>query len=82
MNERIEELKQQAMIEVRSHGAFGESERYRELDVDKFAELIINECADLAYAGEEYNKMGGYDRGWQRGRNDAVKKIKEHFGVE
>lgn len=43
----IESIKEAAMVEVRSHGAFGESERYYRLDEDLFAELLIKECARL-----------------------------------
>ena len=45
MNNRLEELKKQAMYTVYSHGAFGEPENYERLDVNKFAELIIKECS-------------------------------------
>jgi hypothetical protein len=47
MNERIQELIKQATVEVRSHGAFGEPERYTKLDPEKFAQLIVRKCADL-----------------------------------
>ena len=47
MNLRIQELKKQAMVEVRSHGAFGEVECYKTLDEDKFAELIVRECTNM-----------------------------------
>lgn len=47
MNEKIAELKRQATIKIRSHGAFGEPESREQLDADKFAELIIRECIDI-----------------------------------
>jgi hypothetical protein len=47
MNERIKELKKQAMVKVVSHGAYGESENYWHLDEDKFAELIVEECRQV-----------------------------------
>lgn len=71
MNERIKELMTQATVEVRSHGAFGESERYNKLDPEKFAELIVRECADIANSHYEC-KVAGY----------PGDKIEEHFGVK
>lgn len=72
MNERIKELMTQATVEVRSHGAFGESERYSKLDPEKFAELIVRECAKIAGKAE-------YSDTWLEPVEDAIKK---HFGVE
>jgi adenosylmethionine-8-amino-7-oxononanoate aminotransferase len=77
MNLRIQELKKQAMVEVRSHGAFGEVECYKTLDEDKFAELIVRECARIVInngiATATHDQMV---------RQDCVNDIKEHFGVE
>lgn len=74
MNERIEELMKQSMIEVRSHGAFGENERYQKLDPQKFAELIIQECMKIAF---EYDapKLSGPGM-------IIANTIEDHFGVE
>lgn len=47
MNERIAKLKEQAKEKVISHGAYGEREIYWEINVDKFAELIVQECMNL-----------------------------------
>lgn len=69
MNERIKELMTQATVEVRSHGAFGESECYSKLDPEKFAELIVKACADAAdmaqdarckYAGDYVAEYMGF----------------------
>ena len=62
MNERIRELAEQAGISYLSSvhpDMWG-----------KFAELIVLECADVAY---KYNRCD-----WA----DVSKSIKEHFGVE
>ena len=72
MNLRIQELKKQAMVEVRSHGAFGEVECYKTLDEYKFAELIVRECASIF--------EGVYTDQQRPERIDT--RIKEHFGVE
>lgn len=39
--ELIEELKKKATVRVHSYGAFGEHEYSDEVDLDKFAEIII-----------------------------------------
>lgn len=72
MNERIKELMTQATVEVRSHGAFGESERYSKLDPEKFAELIVRESGKYLMSPEF---IGRSDLDWAMVLN-------EHFGVE
>jgi len=44
MSKFLEKLKSVSTVTEYGHGAFGESERYQKLDVDKFAQNIINEC--------------------------------------
>jgi hypothetical protein len=65
MNERIKELAEQATTE--------EADGFKYFDKEKFAELIVNQCADIA---QQHNKSPvaaplaiGYV-------------IREHFGVE
>jgi hypothetical protein len=72
MNERIQELMKQATVEVRSHGAFGEPERYTKLDPEKFAELLIAECG-LALRPMLRDMIS---------RGQAHELIKQHFGVD
>lgn len=74
MNERIRELVEQSYVKVRGHGAFGESETYHQVDLEKFAELIIQECAELTL---DYKNDDHYN-GWL----DYRDKIRQHFGVE
>jgi hypothetical protein len=64
MNERIKQLAEQA--------GWAEHIRYKptRIEIEKFAELLVRECAELAT--KEYN-----DRGAIHG-NDLL----EHFGVE
>jgi hypothetical protein len=47
MNERIKELAEQASIQEGSHGAFGEPTINEYVDLEKFAELIVQECCDI-----------------------------------
>jgi hypothetical protein len=68
MNKRILELADQATIQEGSHGAFGEPTINEYVDLEKFAELIVKECIELA--GNHYDARG------------AVNDIKQHFGVE
>jgi len=68
MNERIRELAERATIQEGSHGAFGEPTINEYVDLEKFAELIVAECIELA--GNHYDTRG------------AVNDIKQHFGVE
>ena len=72
MNERIEKLAVQARAETYAH--FDDEtfdwDVWHTVFQHKFAELIVRECADVAY---KYNRCD-----WA----DVSKSIKEHFGVE
>ena len=68
MNERIKELAEQATV---TRG------RMRVVDIEKFAELIVQECAELLWTEECYNS----DLALEEFEKNS-KKIKEHFGVE
>jgi hypothetical protein len=65
MNERIKELvKQATTIEEHKWGV-----SYDNFDKEKFAELIVKECADIATMNQfQYDPVGKY--------------VKKHFGVE
>lgn len=59
MNERIQELADQCYHQYSEYN----------IDLEKFAELIVRECADVAL--------------WQQGKGyDVSEMIKKHFGVE
>ena len=67
MNERIKELLEQATADIKDeYGHWINSE----LDEEKFAELIVRECADIA---DQHTLDGNWD---------IAKLIKRHFGVE
>ncbi len=74
MNNRIEELTKQAMYTVYS-GAFGESENYERLDVDKFAEILLKE-AESKYFSEGY--LAGKTDGLNEGIKDCINHFKDH----
>ena len=80
MNGRIEELKQQAADYVDSIDNGIDIEEYRKLLDQKFAELIVRECA-IAFEAEvdTWKEMDPYQGSIKR---QGTKAIKKHFGVE
>ena len=69
MNERIRDLKEQALcwaVETLDPDALNDNEWGVAID-EKFAQLIVQECMSELY-------LHGYD--------DARTQIKQHFGVE
>ena len=70
MNERIKQLAVQANV---LHADFFDNE----LEVEKFAELIVRECAEIA------KKVDGDESDdYQSGRTWAGIDVLKHFGVE
>ena len=70
MNERIKELAEQAgFCHDINHGIY----LCAPMHMEKFAELIVRECAGIACDHMELNEGTDYNIG---------SKIKEHFGVE
>jgi hypothetical protein len=71
MNERIEELKQQAADYVDSIDNGIDIEEYRKLLDQKFAELIVKECISIV------------KQRWIKPDEDVIaEEIKNHFGVK
>ena len=66
MNQRIKELEPQCW----EHNEFGLNFNYQ-----KFAELIVRECAEIAY-NKQYKHSAAHTRG------DCAEAIKQHFGVK
>ena len=54
MNQRIRELAEQATSIVEMIGPQGYASSYANFDREKFAELIVRECADLVMNDENY----------------------------
>ena len=87
MNERIEKLAEQCRIET--YGVNGELLEFG-FDTEKFAELIVGECADIALEQkkwvEDMKVHNPNDEFWNRARiqqsQHIVDKIKEHLGVK
>ena len=74
MNERIRELVRESNLDMYGVG----KERHRwEYTVEKFAELIVRECANIC---QDIDGEDNIDA--RSGRQDCAVEIKEHFGVE
>jgi len=75
MNERIKELVKQAGGHFSTHNLMSNPVQYRESielwddKIEKFAQLIVRECIDIA---DEYDGVG----------STIVGRIQKHFGVE
>ena len=70
MNQRIRELAEQATEIVDMEGPHGYASSYAKFDREKFAELIVRECA------------GRVDWILAEGGGTQGDLIREHFGVE
>jgi hypothetical protein len=79
MNERIRQLAEQARI--KDHWSMDER-RYltNYLDEQKFAELIVRECADFIKPLGDWR--GGHGEPPMPSTSELAKRLKEHFGVE
>jgi hypothetical protein len=93
MNERIKQLAKQAGLEFDDDEAleFGKQIYYVTTeDMEKFAELIIQECMDVALDKKKWVEdqvvFDPRDQAWNKARvqqsQHIIDKIKEHFGVE
>ena len=73
MNERIKELIEQATEhDYKTYDSFNQKELlHNKFNKEKFAELLVRECADVAKRFHKNNKE--YDAGLA---------IEQHFGVE
>jgi hypothetical protein len=68
MNERIRELIREAESTT-NEGIGFEGQEYLDMLMERFAELIVRECAVIVGSMEEPHQ-------------DIAKLVKEHFGVE
>jgi hypothetical protein len=76
MNERIKELSKQATKTTTRTGAFGLQQSESKVDLEKFAELIVQEC--IAVASKQRNPTNlNYKPSEQ-----FVDELKLHFGVK
>jgi len=83
MNERIKELKQEAIDYVDSVDDDFGIEHYRELVDLKFAQLIVQECIQSIQSDMDRETMNGtISLAKHAGMVSAKTVIKKHFGVE
>jgi len=76
MNERIKDLALEAIVENISSDLWV----FNDAELEKFAQLIVQECADLCskYGDRvEYNRPNSGYEAWE-----CADIIKQHFGVE
>jgi hypothetical protein len=82
MNERIKELAEQAGINV-SQKNYGYYWVESADGIEKFAELIVKECAKVAVFKDSGMAASADVAGYMAaGRSTAARMIKQHFGVE
>ena len=79
MNERIKELAEQAGAEPTP---FSNVLALVGNDIEKFAELIVGECAELSVNSQYANTKSEYYEGFNEALVYAGNKIRKHFGVE
>jgi len=77
MNERIKELMEQAGLYDFVIESMGIDE-----EMEKFAELIVAECAGIASGTAVENPPNDLFYGYNLGVNKTAENIKKHFGVE
>ena len=82
MNDRIKQLADEA-AKFSAILALPTGESGDKLFVEKFAQLIVQECVSVinTEAGEREDD-DEYERAWKMGTEFAVYQIKQHFGVE
>ena len=79
MNEKIRELSETCY--TTKYNPFGaDEEKY---DMEKFAELIIKECAEQIIAkGTDWVDFAPSQTGVRPEYRDMAQQIKQHFGIE
>jgi hypothetical protein len=83
MNERIRDLKEQALIwaiETLDPDALNDNEWGVAID-EKFAELIVKECAAIINDIPS-SPQGSWSDGYYEGCRDSAKQIKQDFGIK
>jgi predicted transposase YbfD/YdcC len=78
MNERIRELSKQAAEFIEENSVDWVQEEFEQ----KFAELIVRECADACYKHKDVESFGIYPVRVAMVTKACSDNIKEHFGVE
>jgi len=83
MNERIRELWDRAAESAAAYPSGQNNSWQTQVDfMDKFAELIVRECAELSVNSQYANTKSEYYEGFNEALVYAGNKIRKHFGVE
>ena len=88
MNERIRELAEQAekyALDNVGKGHYGIEDliyqfQFIDTKIEKFAELIVKECADVIAPMGDW--CGGHGEPSMPSTMECAKRLKQHFGVE
>ena len=82
MNDRIFELAEQAQKVIWS--ADGNVTELTDLDIEKFAELIVRECIGEMETSKRCDPYTGdlFVNEYNRTIDEQISMLKEHFGVE
>ena len=77
MNERIRELAEQAFFDEATSQPSTKMYTFSEHKMEKFAELIVRECVDIALKVDKNPYLEDHYHARQ-----IIKNINKHFGVE
>ena len=80
MNERIKELALQAGATTTQRSGWIDYGTL-DLDVEKFAQLIVRECAEISEQSQWSEAKGEYYEGFNEAMIYVSNKIKEHFEI-
>ena len=80
MNKNIENCLYQAGLTAQ--GCWDELDDYAREGIEKFAELIVEECAKISEQSQWTEAKGEYYEGFNEAMVYVSNKIKEHFGLE
>ena len=82
MNEQIRQLAEQAKEHANHLDSIGVDASMEDIFNQKFAELIVEECADACYKHKDVESFGIYPVRVAMVTKACSDNIKEHFGVE
>ena len=86
MNKRIEELAAEVFFDESTNGGNQKMYTFGEDKMQKFAELIVRECASVAVQDDEPDLSGNphmdLNGAYMAGKGSASLLIQEHFGID
>ena len=84
MNDKLHDIARQAAEWAKKESTSPWSRPYGELYDEKFAELIVRECAEITSGlSKLYPRTDvAFDVGYTMGTTRATKEIEQHFGLD